>query len=117
MPLSQLPLSEHRSAEADGCCADQQDSSDAETCVHSWPGTAVILLSSSFLAMPSHRPYGRPGRSQRWRTWSALTLALLVWALRWIWPLQLLPGWFVAVLFAWAGLELIGVLWFPQRSN
>ena len=59
----------------------------------------------------------RPGHRQQRRTLLVLMAAVLVWAFRWIWPLQLLPGWFVAVLFAWAGLELIGVLWFPQRSN
>ena len=44
-----------------------------------------------------------------------LALALLVWGLRWLWPLQLLPGWVLAMLFAWAGLEMIGLLWFPHR--
>ena len=117
MPLPEVLLPEHGGSEADGRRADQQDSSEAGTCDHAGLGTAAILFSPRRLAMPSHRPDGRPGRSQRWRTWSALTLAFLVWALRWIWPLQLLPGWLLAVLFAWAALELIGVLWFPQRWN
>jgi hypothetical protein len=40
---------------------------------------------------------------------------LAVWQLRWIWPLQLLPGWVVALLFAWAGVEVMLLIWFPRR--
>ena len=36
-----------------------------------------------------------------------MVTALAVWQLRWIWPLQLLPGWVVALLFAWAGVEVM----------
>ena len=59
----------------------------------------------------------RPGHRQQRRTLLVLVVALLVWAFRWIWPLQLLPGWVVALLFAWGGLELIGLIWFPRRSR
>ncbi len=59
----------------------------------------------------------RPGRwqRQRQRTLLAVVLAMLVWGLRWLWPLQLLPGWVVALLFAWVGIELIALLRFPRR--
>ena len=44
-----------------------------------------------------------------------VSIALLVWGLRWLWPLQGWPGWIVVLLFAWAGLELIRLCWFPHR--
>ena len=65
--------------------------------------------------MPPNRSTARPARRQRGRALVVLALALLVWGLRWLWPLQLLPGWVLAMLFAWAGLEMIGLLWFPHR--
>ena len=65
--------------------------------------------------MSSNRSAARPGRWQRWRTFSLVSIALLVWGLRWLWPLQGWPGWIVALLFAWAGLELIRLCWFPHR--
>ena len=75
------------------------------------PGSPVILLPPFAAAMSS----SRPGRWQRQRTLLAVVLAMLVWGLRWLWPLQLLPGWVVALLFAWVGVELIALLRFPRR--
>jgi len=65
--------------------------------------------------MSSNRTVARPGRWQRWRTLVLVGIALLVWGLRWLWPLQGWPGWIVALLFAWAGFELIRLCWFPHR--
>ena len=44
-----------------------------------------------------------------------LGLALLVWGLRWLWPLQFVPGWLVAGLLAWALLEVAALLLAPRR--
>ena len=57
----------------------------------------------------------RPGNEQRRRCVIAVGLALLVWGLRWLWPLQFLPGWLVAGLLAWALLELAALLLAPRR--
>ena len=65
--------------------------------------------------MSSNRSVARPGRWQRWRALVLVGIALLVWGLRWLWPLQGWPGWIVALLFAWAGFELIRLCWFPHR--
>ncbi|MAR07908.1 MAG: hypothetical protein CL862_12515 [Cyanobium sp. NAT70] len=65
--------------------------------------------------MPPDRGGPRVGHWQRWRTYALLVLAVLVWLLRWLWPFQLLPGWALALLFAWAGLEVIRLIWFPHR--
>jgi hypothetical protein len=45
----------------------------------------------------------------------ATGLALLVWGLRWFWPLQFVPGWLVAGLLAWALLEVAALLLAPRR--
>ena len=39
----------------------------------------------------------------------------VVWGFRWLWPLQLVPGWVVVSLVIWAGLELIVLLRQPHR--
>ena len=39
----------------------------------------------------------------------------LVWGLRWLWPLQFVPGWLVAGLLAWALLEVAALLLVPRR--
>ena len=57
----------------------------------------------------------RPGGEQRRRCATATGLALLAWGLRWLWPLQLVPGWLVAGLLAWALLEVAGLLLAPRR--
>ena len=44
-------------------------------------------------------------------------LAVVVWGLRWLWPLQLLPGWVVLLVGLWALLELAALLLVPQRWN
>ena len=75
------------------------------------PESPVILLPPFGTAMFS----SGPGRWQRQRTLLAVLLAILVWGLRWLWPLQLLPGWVVALLFAWVGIELIALMRFPRR--
>jgi hypothetical protein len=38
-----------------------------------------------------------------------------VWGFRWLWPLQLVPGWVVMSLAIWAGVELIALLRYPRR--
>jgi hypothetical protein len=35
--------------------------------------------------------------------------------MRWLWPLQWLPGWVVLLVGAWALLELVAILLLPQR--
>lgn len=60
-------------------------------------------------------PSSRPGRRQRWRTLLVLLIATTIWALRWLWPLQMLPGWVLALMFAWAGIEVIVLIWRPHR--
>ena len=57
----------------------------------------------------------RPGNEQRRRCAIAAGLALLVWGLRWLWPLQFVPGWLVAGLLAWALLEVSALLLAPRR--
>jgi hypothetical protein len=39
----------------------------------------------------------------------------VVWGFRWLWPLQLVPGWVVVSLVIWSGLELIVLLRHPHR--
>lgn len=57
----------------------------------------------------------RPGIEQRRRCAIAAGLAFLVWGLRWLWPLQFVPGWLVAGLLAWALLEVAALLLVPRR--
>jgi len=56
-----------------------------------------------------------PGSPQRRRCAIASGLALLVWGLRWLWPLQLLPGWVVSGLLFWALLEIAALILVPRR--
>ena len=56
-----------------------------------------------------------PGSEQRRRCAIATGLALLVWGLRWLWPLHVVPGWLVAGLLAWAFLEVAALLLSPRR--
>jgi hypothetical protein len=57
----------------------------------------------------------RPGSEQRRRCVVATGLALVVWGLRWLWPLQVVPGWLVAGLLVWAFLEVAALLLAPRR--
>lgn len=65
--------------------------------------------------MPPKQPLPRPGFSQRRRALVACVVTLFVWGFRWVWPLQLIPGWVVVVLVVWALVELIRLLLWPQR--
>ena len=60
-------------------------------------------------------PSSRPGRWQRCRTLLVLLTAMTIWAFRWVWPLQMLPGWVLALMLAWAGIELMALIWKPHR--
>ena len=112
---TQLLLSDDCSSKAEPGRADQQNGSESWASVHKRRGAAVILVPLRRLTMPLPRSAPRPGRWQRWRTGVVLVAALVVWLLRWIWPLQLLPGWVVAVFFAWAGVEVMLLIWYPRR--
>jgi hypothetical protein len=57
-----------------------------------------------------------PGAGQRRRLALAWVLALLTLLLRPWPPFQWLPGWCVGLLLLWAIAELVGWLWWPQRS-
>ncbi|OUX74702.1 MAG: hypothetical protein CBC50_00450 [Synechococcus sp. TMED90] len=57
----------------------------------------------------------RPGRRQRLRCANVCGVALVLWGMRWLWPLQWLPGWMVLLVGAWALLELAAILLIPQR--
>ena len=113
--LFEVLLREEGSGEAEAGRADQQHGSESWAGVHERKGAAVILVLLRRLTMPFTRSAARPGRWQRWRCAGAVVAALAVWQLRWIWPLQLLPGWVVALLFAWAGVEVMLLIWFPRR--
>ena len=45
----------------------------------------------------------------------ACGLALLLWGLRWLWPLPWLQGWLLLLIVAWALLELAALMLFPRR--
>lgn len=62
------------------------------------------------------RAVALPGARQRRRLLVAWLAAALVFLLRPWPPFQWLPGWCVGVLLLWAIGELIGWLWWPQRS-
>jgi hypothetical protein len=57
-----------------------------------------------------------PGARQRRRLLLAWLAATLVFLLRPWPPFQWLPGWCVGLLLLWAIAELVGWLWWPQRS-
>jgi MFS superfamily sulfate permease-like transporter len=57
-----------------------------------------------------------PGSSQRRRALAVVAVALLVWALRPLWPFAILPGWVVGGLLLWAVVELVRWAWWPRRS-
>jgi hypothetical protein len=57
-----------------------------------------------------------PGAGQRRRLQIAWLLAGLTLLLRPWPPFQWLPGWWVGLLLLWAIGELVGWLWWPQRS-
>ena len=65
--------------------------------------------------MVAQRRQSRPGQRQRLRWVVASGLALMIWGLRWLGPLQLLPGWLVLLAGLWALLELAALLLAPQR--
>ena len=109
--LRQQPLPSPGDQATEDPCAKKQDGSDAWACLHVVPEGPVILLPPFRTAMSS----SSHGRWQRQRTLLAFLLAMLVWGFRWLWPLQLLPGWVVALLFAWVGIELIALMRFPRR--
>ena len=67
--------------------------------------------------MVAQRRPPRPGQRQRLRCLVACSLVVLTWGLRWLWPLQWLPGWVVLVVGLWALLELAALLLVPQRWN
>jgi len=57
-----------------------------------------------------------PGAGQRRRLGLAWLAAALSFLLRPWPPFQWLPGWCVGLLLVWAIGELVGWLWWPQRS-
>jgi hypothetical protein len=57
-----------------------------------------------------------PGAGQRRRLRLAWLAAGLAFLLRPWPPFQWLPGWCVGLLLVWAITELVGWLWWPQRS-
>ena len=57
-----------------------------------------------------------PGSGQRRRLLIAWLAAALAFLLRPWPPFQWLPGWCVGLLLLWAIGELVGWLWWPQRS-
>jgi hypothetical protein len=57
-----------------------------------------------------------PGAGQRRRLLVAWVLAATSFLLRPWPPFQWLPGWCVGLLLLWAIGELVGWLWWPQRS-
>ena len=65
--------------------------------------------------MVAQRRQSRPGHRQRLRWVVASGLALMIWGLRWLGPLQLLPGWVLLLAGLWALLELAALLLAPQR--
>ena len=67
--------------------------------------------------MVAQRRQPRPGQRQRLRLAVASGLAVVVWSLRWLWPLQWLPGWVVLLVGFWALLELAALLLVPRRWN
>ena len=109
--LAQLLLTKHHRQETHRGRPDEQCSSEPGPCRHITPESDAIVWPRLRLAMPS----SRPGRRQRWRTLLVLMIATTIWALRWLWPLQMLPGWVLALMFAWAGIELIVLIWRPHR--
>merc|ERR1712185_346897 len=104
-------LTKHHRQETHRGRPDEQCSSEPGPCRHITPESDAIVWPRLRLAMPS----SRPGRRQRWRTLLVLMIATTIWALRWLWPLQMLPGWVLALMFAWAGIELIVLIWRPHR--
>ena len=65
--------------------------------------------------MVAQRRKSLPGHRQRLRWVVASGLALMIWGLRWLGPLQLLPGWVLLLAGLWALLELAALLLAPQR--
>lgn len=65
--------------------------------------------------MVAQRRPPRPGQRQRLRCLVACSLVVLTWGLRWLWPLQSLPGWVVLLVSVWALLELAALLLAPRR--
>jgi hypothetical protein len=65
--------------------------------------------------MVAQRRQSLPGHRQRLRWVVASGLALMIWGLRWLGPLQLLPGWVLLLAGLWALLELAALLLAPQR--
>ena len=67
--------------------------------------------------MVAQRWQPRLGQRQRLRLVVALGLTFVVWSMRWLWPLQWLPGSVVLLVGVWALLELAALLLVPQRWN
>ena len=109
--LTQLLLTKHHRQETHCGRPDEQRRSEMGPCRHVIPESDAIVWPRLRPAMPS----SRPGRSQRWRTLLVLLTAMTIWAFRWVWPLQMLPGWVLALMLAWAGIELIALIWKPHR--
>ena len=65
--------------------------------------------------MVAQRRRPRPVQQQQWRCAVVCGLALLLWGLRWLWPLLWLPGWLLLLIVAWALLELAALMLFPRR--
>ena len=65
--------------------------------------------------MVAQRRRSRPVQRQQVRCAVVCGLALLLWGLRWLWPLPWLPGWLLLLIVAWALLELAALMLFPRR--
>ena len=111
MPVHQKPLPTPGGEATQGCGPQQQKGPKSGAGVQARPDAAVIL----WVLLRSVMPSSRPGCWQRRRTGLAVVVCGVVWGFRWLWPLQLVPGWVVVSLVIWAGLELIVLLRHPHR--
>jgi len=113
--LVQKPLAPH------DCCHSQDRGASEEQQSAGCSSTHTGSLNYCH-SVRSHREWmgadlrmPRPGGRQRLRCTIACGVALVLWGMRWLWPLQWLPGWVVLIAGAWAVLELAVILLKPQR--
>ena len=111
MPMRQQPLATPGGEASQGCGPKQEKGPKSGALVQARPNSAVIL----WVLLRSVMPSSPPGCWQRRRTGLAVLSCVVLWGGRWLWPLQLVPGWLVVSFAIWAGLELIALLRHPRR--
>jgi hypothetical protein len=109
--MRQQPLTTPGCEASQGCGPKQEKGPKSGALVQARPNSVVILWVLFRSVMPS----SPPGCWQRGRTGLAVVACALLWGVRWLWPLQFVPGLLAVSFVMWVGPEFIALLRHPCR--